>query len=80
MVSGEVKGMAWLDVLSGKKRIQCASECVECVQANNTRTKFSCVMEADLKNIKELVLDDGWDGVKAIPGKQAVELGMVRYW
>ena len=80
MVSGEVKRMAWLDVLSGKKRIQCASECVECVQAKNTRTKFSCVMEADLKNIKELVLDDGWDGVKAIPGIQVVELGMVRYW
>ena len=54
MVSGEVKRMAWLDVLSGKKRIQCASECVECVQAKNTRNKFSCVMEADLKNIKEL--------------------------
>ena len=37
-------------------------------------------MEADLKNTKELVLDDGWDGVKAIPGIQVVELGMVRYW
>ena len=83
-VGGEVKRMAWLDVLSGKKRIQCASECVECVQAKNTRIKIIHVMEADIENIKEL-LDERWVGIKAIPGTQklhsiqVVELDKVRY-
>ena len=38
------------------------------------------MMEADIENIKKLVLDDGWDGVKEIPRIQVVELDMVRYW
>ena len=83
-VGGEVKRMAWLDVLSGKKRIQCASEFVECVQAKNTRIKIIHVMEADIENIKEL-LDERWAGIKAIPGTQklhsiqVVERDKVRY-